>query len=151
MSSIGVLMPVFFIGSRLIEDPHCTLIYLGEFGKVKVDRSKLEQAVNRLRGQCQPINVSVTGVEVFGNGTSTVLTLAERTLLSYRTFLEKELAHDNIRSASQWAYRPHVTIATHEPSKTPLIPEGLTIPQQVWIDRPQVWWNGEKPSLIRGL
>lgn len=145
MSAIGVVMPVFFRGASLIKDAHCTLVYLGEFGKVSVSKEKVVEATERLRSQCRPCLIDVTGIEVFGKGNCTVLTLAERTLRSYRDFLEKELARDGIRSASEYSYTPHITINKHEVSSLPILPfEGFQIPPRVWIDRPTVWWNGER-------
>ena len=145
MSAIGVVMPVFFPGASRLEHPHCTLVYLGEFGKVAVSRRPVEDATERLRNQCRPLTVEVTGVEVFGKGTCTVLKLADRTLRSYREFIDKELARDGIRSASEYGYTPHVTINKHTVSSVPILPwDDFRIPPRVWIDRPTVWWNGER-------
>jgi len=145
MSAIGIVMPVYFPGALYIADPHCTLLYLGEFGKVDVDRHIVEEATSRLRGQCRPCTVDVKGLEVFGHGACTVLTLADLTLKSYRDFLAKELARDGIRSASEYGFRPHVTINKHTVSSEPILPwDGFEVPKRVWIDRPTVWWNGER-------
>jgi 2'-5' RNA ligase len=145
MSAIGIVIPVFFPGASKLEDPHCTLMYLGEYGKVDVDRHVVEEATARLRGQCTPQMIEVKGLEVFGHGTCTVLTLADLRLKSYRDFLAKELARDGIRSASEYSYNPHVTINKHTVSSEPIFPfYNFEVPKHVWIDRPTVWWNGER-------
>lgn len=145
MSAIGIVMPVYFHGAHRIEDVHCTLLYLGEFGKVHVDRNRVNEATERLRGQCRPCVIDVTGVKVFGHGTCTVMTLADRTLKSYRDFLAKELARYDIHSASEYAYNPHITINKHTVSSEPILPwSTFEVPSKVWIDRPTVWWNGER-------
>lgn len=145
MSAIGIVMPVYFRGASRLVDPHCTLVYLGEFGKVDVSRFAVEQATERLRGQCRPCMIDVVGLEVFGHGTCTVLKLADRTLKSYRDFIDKELARDGIRSGSEYAYNPHVTINKHTVSSEPILPwYNFEVPNKVWIDRPTVWWNGER-------
>src|SRR5690348_7511886 len=110
MGAIGVVMPVFFKGSVLIPKVHCTLIYLGEQDEVHISRTILDNAVNRLRSQVNPTMVAVKGLAVYGHGKCTVMELDDRTLKSYRAFLDRELARDGIRSASEYAYRPHVTI-----------------------------------------
>lgn len=145
MSAIGIVMPVNFLNSGRIKDCHCTLIYLGEFGHGNVNRSHVEEACARLRSQCNPAMVNVTGVEVFGQGHATVLTLADRTLKSYRKFIEKELARVGIQSASQYSYNPHITINKHETSSQPILPwDKFIMPSHVWIDRPVVWWGSER-------
>jgi 2'-5' RNA ligase len=144
MSAIGVVMPVFFRDSKRIEEAHCTLIYLGESDKVTIPRKPLENAVERLRNQCRPINIMVRQLAVYGHGTHTVLELEDLTLKSYRIFLERELKRDGIVSASEYAYSPHVTINKHAPSKTPIHPwPDFRMPGYVWIDRPEIWWKSE--------
>lgn len=144
MSSIGVVMPVFFRDSKRIEEVHCTLIYLGESEKVNIPRQPLENAVARLRSQCQPQMIPVRQLAVYGNGHCTVLELSGVALQSYRKFLERELNRDGIRSASEYAYSPHVTINKHVPSKTPVLPwDDFRMPEFVWVDRPEIWWKSE--------
>ena len=147
MGALGVVMPVVFRGSMHIKDAHCTLMYLGESDQVHIDRRKVEAATERLRSQCSPILVPVQGVEVFGKGHMTVLILAETTLASYRKFLERELRRDGIVSASEYAYRPHVTINKHEVSSEPVLPwPNYFAPSYVWVDRPTLWWNDNSAS-----
>lgn len=144
MSAIGVVMPVFFRDSRRIEDVHCTLIYLGESDKVTIPRLPLENAVNRLRNQCQPIMIKSRQLAVYGHGTHTVIELEDLTLRSYRVFLERELLRDGIRSASEYSYNPHVTVNKHAPSKNPVLPwDNFRTPEYVWVDRPVIWWKSE--------
>lgn len=145
MSAMGIVLPAFFSNSHRIEDCHATLIYLGEFGSVHVDRKAVELANERLRSQVTPAMIKVTGVEVFGKGNMTVLILDDFVLKSYRHFIDRELARDGIRSASEYAYRPHVTINKHTVSSEPILPwPDFKVPTYVWVDRPQVWWNGER-------
>jgi len=144
MSSIGVVMPVHFRDSRKIDEAHCTLIYLGESEKVSISRPLLENAVNRLRTQCQPVMIRTKQLAVYGHGTHTVIELEDLTLRSYRVFLERELLRDGIRSASEYSYSPHVTIHKHAPSKNPVLPWGdFRTPAYVWVDRPVIWWKSE--------
>jgi 2'-5' RNA ligase len=135
-------MKVMFPGSWYIHEVHCTLIYLGEVGKVKINRPNLETCVERLNTQIEPGFVKVKGIELFGQKDHTVLTLDSFKLGSWRTFLDKELARYEIRSASQYSYKPHITVNKHAPSDVPVPPwEPFYMPDQVWVDRPQVWWG----------
>jgi len=144
MSALGVVMPVHFPGSVRIERVHCTLIYLGEEGKVHVPKRPVEAAVARLNSQIDGANVRVKGVEVFGNGHCTVLTLESWLLDSWRRFIDVELRRDGIHSASEWAFKPHITINKHDESKWPIFPwVPFTIPTQVWVDNPVLWWGSE--------
>lgn len=144
MSALGVVMPAHFFRSYLIDRSHCTLIYLGEHDKVPHVMHKkkaVEAATYRLQMQSNILSVPVTGVELFGHGTKTVLTLSAEILLSYRQFLERELLRDDIRSASAWAFRPHVTINSHGQRDLPLIPEWMNqVPEKVYLDKPVLWW-----------
>lgn len=147
MGALGVVMPVVFRGSHHIKEVHCTLIYLGEAGKVNVSRTLVQAATDRLRSQCSPILVPVEGVEVFAGGRATVLVLGTTALASYRKFLDRELRRDGIVSASEYAYRPHVTINKHMVSSEPIFPfPGFTVPSYVWVDRPTLWWNDAAQS-----
>lgn len=147
MSALGVVMPVWFPSSLQIPNVHCTLIYLGEEDKVRVDKRKVEVAVARLNTQIDGANVPVTGVEVFGNGRMTVLTLDDMTLGSWRKFIDRELRRDGIVSASEWKYRPHITINKHEPSAWPIYPWApFRIPEYVWIEKPCLWWGSERKN-----
>lgn len=137
--SIGVKMPAMFAGSYKMEDPHCTLIYLGEGG---VSRSVLEQAVNRLRSQCTPITVNAGPLAVYGGGRATVIKLDRFVLDSWREFIEKELSRSGIRSASKYAYNPHVTLNNHEPSDVPILPwDDFIVPRAIYLGRPEIWWK----------
>lgn len=144
MSALGVVLPAHFFRSFKIDKCHCTLMYLGEHDKnpdVFRQRKIVEAATARLNTQASILSVRVTGLEVFGNGTKTVLTLEEWALKSYRRFLERELLRDGIRSASPWAYRPHITINDHEKSERPVIPGWMNqIPGMVYLDKPELWW-----------
>jgi 2'-5' RNA ligase len=120
------------------------LIYLGEHDKVPHvmhQRKKVEAAVARLNLQSQLLSVKVTGLKVFGGGHVTVLTLDDEIIKSYRTFIDRELARDGIRSASEYAFNPHVTINKHEKRATPLLPTWMNqIPERVYLDKPELWW-----------
>lgn len=144
MSALGVVMPAHFFRSFKVERCHCTLIYLGEHDKhpeVFRQRKAVEAATERLKSQATILNVRVTGVEVFGNGTKTVLTLDDTVLKSYRKFIDRELLRSGLYSASSWAYRPHVTINDHEPSERAVIPSWMNqIPGMVYLDLPELWW-----------
>src|SRR6476620_4905556 len=148
MSALGVVMPVFFRDSPRIPKVHCTLIYLGEEGPDQPPRKPVEAATERLRSQCSPMMVPVIGLEVFAKGHVTVLILEPRTLNSYRTFLDRELRREGIVSASEYAYRPHVTINKHDFSEEPVLPwPEFRVPTSVWIDRPTLWWGSENKNL----
>ena len=139
--SVGIIMPVQFTGSFKMDEPHCTLIYLGK-SMHHSRRNILENAVQRLRMQVTPKLIPVTGLAVFGHGDHTVMKLETEILKSWRAFIEKELRHDGITSASEWAYNPHVTINKHEHSEVPVPPwEGWTTPSSVWLDRPTLMWK----------
>lgn len=144
MSALGVVMPAHFFRSYLIPKCHCTLIYLGEHDKhpgVMHQRKTVEAAVARLNLQFRELTVPVKGVELFGRKDKTVLVLDDMVLKSYRKFIDRELARDGIRSASEFAYRPHVTINSHEPSKEPVFPwDNFIMPNHIYISAPQLWW-----------
>lgn len=144
MSALGVVMPTHFFLSYLIPKCHCTLIYLGEHDKmphVMHQRRTVEAAVARLNLQFRELTVPVVGVELFGRKDKTVLVLDDLVLKSYRKFIDRELARDGIRSASEFAYRPHVTINSHEPSAEPVFPwDGFIVPKHIYISAPQLWW-----------
>jgi 2'-5' RNA ligase len=127
-----------------IERVHCTLIYLGEEGKVHVPKGPVEAAVARLNSQVNGANVRVKDVEVYGNGHCTVLTLESWLLKSWRKFIETELRRDGIVSASEWAYQPHITINKHDKSEWPIYPwVPFQVPTQVWVDNPVLWWGSD--------
>lgn len=148
MSALGVVMPVHFRYSQRIEKVHCTLLYLGEEGEGQPPRKPVEAATERLRSQCSPMMVKVLGLETFARGHCTVLILEPRVLASYRGFLERELRRDGIVSASEYAFRPHVTINKHVPSNKPVLPwDDFRTPEYVWIDRPTLWWGSEEKNL----
>lgn len=144
MSALGVVMPVHFPGSVRIERVHCTLIYLGEEHEVSIPKRPVEAAVARLNTQVNGAYVRVKGVEVFGNGHCTVLTLESWVLDSWRKFIDQELRRDGICSASEYKYRPHITINKHEESKWPVYPwVPFQVPVSVWVDQPTLWWGSE--------
>jgi 2'-5' RNA ligase len=139
--STGILFPVEFFQAHKIPKVHCTLIYLGD-GKFSDYRlGLLEEAAQRLGHAMRGPNVvRVKGLAVYGSGTHTVMTLDDYVLKSYRHFIEKELARSGMRSASQYAYNPHITINKHSVSSEPILPwDGFQVPPEVMIDRPQVW------------
>lgn len=134
-----IMIPVAFGKSRFMSNPHVTLIYLGD--QPARNQAAIVSATERLRSQCRPCTVEVTGMEVFDKGLCTVFTLAELTLKSYRNFIDRELARDGIRSPSEYAYRPHLSINEHEFSKVPVAPDWLVdVPPFIWIDRPTLVW-----------
>lgn len=140
--SIGILFPVEFYQANKIPKVHCTLIYLGESLQPRW-LSTLQEAADRLGHAMRGPNViRVTGLAVYGQGTHTVMTLDDYVLKSYRQFIDKELNRSGIRSASQYAYNPHITINKHTVSSEPILPwEGFQVPPEVMIDRPKVWWD----------
>lgn len=140
--SVGILFPVEFFQANKIPKVHCTLIYLGE--TVPASRlGLLEEAAQRLGNAMRgPGVIRVKGLAVYGQGTHTVMELDDFVLKSYRQFIEKELNRSGIRSASQYAYNPHITINKHMVSSQPILPwDGFQVPPEVMIDRPQVWWD----------
>lgn len=144
MSALGVVMPVHFPGSVRIQRVHCTLIYLGEEEKVFVPKRPVEAAVARLNTQVMGTYARVTGVEVYGQGHCTVLTLEDTALGSWRKWIERELRRDGICSASEYAYKPHITINKHEKSDWPVYPwVPFKVPESVWVDNPVLWWGSD--------
>lgn len=139
--SVGILFPVEFFQANKIPKVHCTLIYLGEGAMRPSQLQVLEEAAQRLGSAMRgPGVVRVKGLAVYGHGTHTVMELDDYVLKSYRYFIDKELNRSGIRSASQYAYRPHVTINKHGVSSEPILPwDGFQVPPEIMIDRPQVW------------
>lgn len=140
--SVGILFPVEFYQAQRIPKVHCTLIYLGE-AMHQSRRPILEEAAARLGSAMRgPGVVAVKGLAVYGQGTHTVMVLDDYVLKSYRNFIDKELNRSGIRSASQYAYNPHITINKHSVSSEPILPwDGFQVPPEIMIDRPQVWWD----------
>jgi 2'-5' RNA ligase len=140
--SVGILFPVEFFQANKIPKVHCTLIYLGETLRPNY-LSILEEASQRLGSAMRGPNVvRVKGLAVYGQGTHTVMELDDYVLKSYRHFIDKELNRSGIRSASQYAYNPHITINKHMVSSQPILPwDGFQVPPEVMIDRPKVWWD----------
>ena len=141
--SVGILFPVEFWQASRIPKVHCTLIYLGESPMLSRKLSILEDAAERLGHAMRGPNVvRVKGLAVYGQGTHTVMELDDYVLSSYRKFIDKELNRSGIRSASQYAYRPHITINRHTVSSEPIPPwDTFQVPPEVMIDRPRVWWD----------
>lgn len=140
--SVGILFPVEFFQANKIPKVHCTLIYLGEHMNPLL-MPKLTEAAERLGNAMRgPKVVRVTGLAVYGGGTHTVMTLDPFVVGSYRTFIDKELNRSGIRSASQYAFNPHITINKHSVSSVPILPwDAFRVPPEVMIDRPRVWWD----------
>jgi len=147
MSALGVVCPVYFPGSMNVPKVHCTLVYLGEEGSERtahINRRTVLAATARLRSQVQGFNATVKGVELYGKGHCTVLTLDSITLQSWRKFLDRELLRDGIYSASEYSYSPHVTINKHDKSDEPVMPwPHFRVPPTVWIDEPVLWWGSD--------
>lgn len=140
--SVGILFPVEFFQANKIPKVHCTLIYLGEHMN-RFLMPKLTEAAERLGNAMRgPGVIRVKGLAVYGQGTHTVMELDDFVLKSYRKFIETELNRSGIRSASQYAYNPHITINKHMVSSGPILPwDGFQVPPEIMIDRPQVWWD----------
>lgn len=140
--SVGILFPVEFFQAIKIPKVHCTLIYLGETlhpGRLSIVQEAADRLGHAMRG---PGVVRVKGLAVYGQGTHTVMELDDFVLKSYRSFIDKELNRSGIRSASQYAYNPHITINKHGVSSEPILPwDTFQVPPEIMIDRPKVWWD----------
>lgn len=133
-SSVGLWWPAWWDGSQEVEDPHCTLIYLG-----KHEEDYGERLRERLRELLEepkelvwaPTHVDVTGTAIYGPPEEPVrvLTLDRNELLEWIHDEVVELLNDEgIYSASEFPWNPHVTIGESE-----------IVPKQVFLGDLEVW------------
>jgi 2'-5' RNA ligase len=116
-STVGLWWPATFAGSSRVEDPHCTLIYLG-----KHEESAGEDLRERLRWwlsgesylSLAPGYVDITGTATFGPSDAPVqvLTLDKNPTLEH---IHDEVVRGlyeelGIVSASEFGWNPHVTV-----------------------------------------
>lgn len=132
-----LMWPAMFPGSEEIDDPHTTVLFLGELDTVPVPgAAALLVNVDNLAA---PGTVQVTGLEVFGpkDDQVWVATLDDTVLGPLRKRIKEQSEKYGIMDASSFPdYRPHVTLAPY--SKTaPKVPDVVTLGPL------EMWWGDE--------
>ena len=117
-----------------IELPHLTLVYAGEVDDLEVtDFNKISKDAASLSMLTRPLNLMVTGVEVFGEEDKVDVLRFQPTsqLLAMRHAVERW-------NKSEFPFRPHATMG---PVGTRLLVP--SIPEYVAFDRIMVGWGDE--------
>lgn len=134
------MWPATFPGSENVDDPHCTVVYLG---KVKVQpHSALALLLVSNDYLEAPADVAVTGVEIFGGGEDDkvwVATLDDSKLGPLRAKIKAAIERYSFKDGSSFPdYKPHVTISKYEGDDSR--PEA---PKSVSLGQLEAWWGGE--------
>ena len=131
-SAMIALLPVTTDWCR-IQCPHMTLVYVGELKDLRPTVfNELAKEASAIATLAKPITLEVTGVEMFGEQSDTmVLTLrANAELLAMRKVVEEW-------NGSQFPFNPHVTVG---PASSHL----EVTPKLLSFDRIMVGWGKEQ-------
>ena len=142
--SAGLMWPATFDGSEAVEDPHCTIMFLGDASALRVSPAYILSAMRDFLDA--PGEVPVTGPEVFGNEEKVwVATLDTSVLNGLQAGIQEALAAIGVENQSSFPdYRPHVTIM--DAKDETLVPP---MPDVVVLGEPQVWLGKERYIAIR--
>lgn len=139
-SSAGLMWPATFPGSENVDDPHCTVVYLGKVTEQPHTPLALLLVSNDYLEA--PGDVRVTGVEIFGEGEDDrvwVATLDDTRLGPLRAKIKAAIERYNFKDGSSFPdYRPHVTLSKYEGDDSR--PEA---PQRVSLGQLEAWWGGD--------
>lgn len=137
-SSAVIVWPVVYPTDMLPpEEPHCTVIYLGDVANL--DKQAVIDAINETEYDVflwvQPMDVEYFGPEQ----DIPVLRVAHPYLYKYNDFITSSLAKRGIESASQFTeYKPHVTISPEA------VANGVIPTDPLLLLPVQLWWGDEK-------
>lgn len=137
-NSAGLMWPASFHGSEKIDDPHCTIVFLGEADKLRVGPQYI---LTELRDYLDPpANISVTGTEIFGQDEKVWVALLDTEVLKplqaeILSIIETKLGLENASDFKD--FKPHVTLGpVVEGEETPEAPESVDLLSlQVWLGK----------------
>jgi len=147
--SIAIVMPAQFRESN--PGSHCTVMYLGEIGDVDFTKAQIERVVDRLRDRWDKLFFS-NGFHVWNRGYScfgqerdklvAIMPADDDRILDIRDHAEHWLGLQDITSASNFDYRPHVTLGVAKDINTMYLPNS----QLFTLFKPVLWWGEERPK-----
>lgn len=116
-----------------IDEPHCTVIYLGKTKEVDFTKADVEAALHQA-GLIEPGAIPTNGVEMFGpeKDIPVVALKSTKFLNLQRDVLEAILLTRGIKNGSEFKdYKPHITIKN----------KNIDIPESVTLQAPVLWWG----------
>ena len=140
-SSAGLMWPATFPGSENVDDPHCTVLFLGDVAAQPLANPlALLLVVNDYL--TAPDDIAVTGLEVFGGGEHSkvwVATLDPASLAPLQAGIKAEAVRWGFKDASSFPdYKPHVTLGRYYGEDTrPKAPKSVTLGEL------EAWWGNE--------
>ena len=147
--SIAIVMPAEHRDSN--PGSHCTVMYLGEIGDVDFTKSQVELVVEKLRKRWGQLFIS-NGIHVWNRGYScfgqerdklvAILPADDERIGDIHDHAEYYLGHRGIKSASNFDYRPHVTLGVAKDINTMYLPNS----QLFTLYKPVLWWGDERPK-----
>lgn len=135
--SACLMWPATFPGSEKVQQPHTTVLYLGELSNVPLSGTAA-LLVNTDYLQA-PGEVKVTGLEVFGpeDDQVWVARLDDTVIGPLREKIKKQSARYGIMDASSYPdYKPHVTLGSKSGPKP-------AAPKTVHLGPLEMWWGDE--------
>ena len=145
-SSAGLMWPATFPGSENVDDPHCTVVYLGDVKAPPLDNPLALLLVTN-DYLAAPGEVAVTGIEKFPTGGSGgdaggavwVARLDDSTLGPLRAEIKAAAEHWAFKDASSFPdFKPHVTLGKYNGEDSR--PEA---PKSVNLGELEAWWGAE--------
>ena len=142
-SSAGLMWPATFPGSENVEDPHCTVVYLGDVKEQPHGALALLLVTNDHLDA--PGEVKVTGLEIFGHDENSkvwVATLDDTKLGPLRAKIKAAIERYGFKDGSSFPdYQPHVTLTKYSGENSR--PEA---PKSVVLGPLEAWWGNEHIS-----
>lgn len=134
-STAVIVWPAMF---PLIDDGHCTILYLGEVEDISAAPEDVYTALPNLSF---PGRVAVTGFEVFGSDEKVWVALLDtETLAPLQAEIVEALKEIGVENASEFKdYRPHVTLAPYENDEQDFSHYTFFV-----LGTPKLWWEGER-------
>lgn len=141
--SAGLMWPASFDGSEAVDDPHCTIMFLGNASELRMKPAYIFMHIFDYLDA--PGEIAVVGTEVFGNEEKVwVATLDPAALETLQKGIQEALSAVGVENKSSFPdYRPHVTLG---PATSDVAPEA---PSVVVLGEPQVWLGDERYITIR--
>lgn len=123
-----------------VDEPHCTLIYLGKISEADFTKQQLLDVLDDIQLPA-PGFVETTTVEYFGKEKNIpVVKLFSLRVLAHRAIIAFELEHIGISSPSEFEFTPHISLSYDEDHKV----DESEIPDQVYLDAPVLWWGEDR-------
>lgn len=143
-NSAGLMWPATFEGSDAVDDPHCTIMFLGNADELRVSPAYIISAMLDLLDA--PGEVAVQGPEVFGSDEKVwVAVLEPEALSSLQASIQEALKEIGVENKSSFPdYRPHVTLGPAVDESNP-----PAVPSTVVLGEPQVWLGDDRFVAVR--